>query len=116
MMPFSPRSPNRRMVLVGPELAGDLPMTAMSTPDLRVHSALESCAGTLRKIADYRPDESLQRRLDDLGERKEFLAQVEHEELLALVEFTQRRANESLEARLALSRLREAFPDALAVR
>ena len=53
----------------------------------------------------------MQRRLDDLGARKEFLDTAEHDELLALVDFTQHRTIEALEARLALSRLRDAFPD-----
>ena len=90
-------------------------MAAMFSPDLRVHSALESCVGALSKIANYRLEAPLQRRLDELGERKEFLVPAEHEELLGLVEFSQRRTIESLEARLALNRLRDAFPDAVAV-
>ena len=87
-------------------------MAAISSANPRVHSALEACVGTLSKIAGYRLEASLQRRLDDLGGRKEFLGPAEHEELLALVEFSQHRTVESLEARLALSRLRDAFPDA----
>ncbi len=90
-------------------------MATMSAPNLRVHSALEMCVGTLSKLANYRLEASFQRRLDDLGERKEFLGSDEHDELLALVEFSQRRSVESLEARLALSRLREAFPDAVLI-
>ena len=90
-------------------------MATISSPDLRVHSALETCVGTLSKLANYRLEASFQRRLDDLGDRKEFLGSEEHDELLALVEFSQRRSLESLEARLALSRLREAFPDAVLV-
>ena len=89
-------------------------MATISTTDPEVHSALETCIGALSKVANYRLETPLQRRLEDLGERKEFLGQAEHEELLALVEFGQRRTIEALEARLALRRLRDAFPDAIA--
>lgn len=91
-------------------------MTVMNSSELRVHSALEACAGALNHIADYQLESSLQRRLDDLGSRKEFLSPVEHEDLLALVEFSQRRHLEGLEARLALQKLREAFPESVAIR
>lgn len=90
-------------------------MAVTSSPELRVDSALKTCVGALSKIADYRLEASLQRRLDDLGGRKEFLGPDEHDELLGLVEFSQRRTIESLEARLALNRLRDAFPDAVQI-
>ena len=48
-----------------------------------------------------------------LGERKEFLSQAEHEELLALVDFAHRRTIEKLEARVALDRLRTVLPGVL---
>ena len=86
-------------------------MAVTSSPELRVDSALKTCVGALSKIADYRLEASLRRRLDDLGGRKEFFGPDEHDELLGLVEFSQRRTIESLEARLALNRLRDAFPD-----
>jgi hypothetical protein len=68
----------------------------------------------LSKLANYKPEARLQRRLDDLGARKEFLDTTEHDELLALVDFTQQRTIEALQARLALARLHEAFPNVLA--
>ncbi len=37
--------------------------------------------------------------MHELGERKEFLKQAEHDELLALVDFTRKRTIEKLEAR-----------------
>jgi hypothetical protein len=48
-----------------------------------------------------------------LGERKEFLSQGEHEELLALVDFAHKRTIEKLEAQAALDRLRAALPGVL---
>jgi len=45
-----------------------------------------------------------------LGERKEFLSQGEHEELLALIDFAHKRTIEKLEAQAALDRLRTALP------
>lgn len=68
-------------------------------------SAIALCASTLGKIADYELEPSLQQRLQDLGERKEFLSPKEHEELSTLVNIAQRRTIESLEAKLALKRL-----------
>jgi prephenate dehydrogenase len=76
-----------------------------------VRDALETCVGALNRLVTYKLKPSLQRRLDDLGARKEFLDTAEHDELLALVDFTQHRTIEALEAQLALSRLRNAFPN-----
>jgi hypothetical protein len=94
-------------------LKGDLKEFSMTTAtpvDARMRDALETCVGALNKLATYRLEPSLQRRLDDLGARKEFLNTTEHDELLALVDFTQHRTIEALEARLALTRLHDAFP------
>jgi hypothetical protein len=62
---------------------------------------------SLQSLADYELEPPLQRRMTDLGERKEFLTAAEHDELLSLVAFTERRTAEKLTARLALSRLQE---------
>ena len=86
-------------------------MTPLATLDPQARTALDTCVSTLRRIAAYQLAPQLQQRLDDLGTRKEFLDAAEHEQLLALVEFSQNRTIEALEAQLALSRLREAFPD-----
>ena len=43
--------------------------------DSPIRSAFEACASALTKIADYELESSLQERLQDLGERKEFLSQ-----------------------------------------
>ena len=69
------------------------------------------CIRSLRGLAQYELDDSLQRRLSDLGERKEFLDAAEHEELVSLVSFAERRTQEKLQAQLALRRLGEFLPD-----
>jgi hypothetical protein len=88
-----------------PQLAAAL----TSTPEFE--SALSLCVRSLRQIADYELDPTIDRRLRELGERKEFLDQAEHDALLALVEFSQRRSQEKLQAQLALKRLGEFMPE-----
>ena len=56
----------------------------------------------------YRLDPALDQRLRHLGERKEWLSTAEHDELLALVAFTQQRTLEKLEAEAALQDLHSA--------
>ena len=85
-------------------------MATAQTADLQLQSAVQACAGTLQKLADYELDPALDRQLHQLGERKEFLSQAEHEELLALVDFAQKRTVEKLEAQAVLERLRTALP------
>ncbi len=87
-------------------------MTTPAPDESQVPAALETCATRLTNLASYQLEPALRRRLDDLGARKEFLNPPERDELLALVAFSQRRTIEALEARLALRRLREAFPNA----
>jgi hypothetical protein len=74
----------------------------------RLQSALRTCERALRRVADYRLDPALDQRLRDLGERKEWLSQAEHDELLALVAFTQQRTLEKLDAEAALQELQSA--------
>jgi len=88
-------------------------MTTVSTADPQFQSAIQACAVALHRVADYELDPPLQKRLHDLGERKEFLTPAEHEELLALVNFVHKRTIEKLEAQRALARLRTAIPDVL---
>jgi hypothetical protein len=64
-------------------------------------------------MAEYELDPILSQRMHDLGERKEYLSQEEHDELLALVDFSHKRTIEKLEAQLALARLRAALPNML---
>jgi hypothetical protein len=56
----------------------------------------------LRRMADYELEPAIQRRMLDLGERKEFLGDDKRAELISLVEFSEHRMMERLEARLAL--------------
>ncbi len=64
-----------------------------------------SALAALRRVAGYTLPPALDRRILDLGERKESLTPEERDELMAWVEFTQQRSIERLEAELALRRL-----------
>jgi hypothetical protein len=86
-------------------------MSTVSTAEPKFRSALEACANALGRLADYELDPNLAKFVRDLSERKEFLDPSQHDELMALVAFSQQRAIEKLEARAALKRLRELFPD-----
>ena len=86
-------------------------MATVSTAEPKFRSALEACANALGRVADYELDPNLAKFLQELSERKEFLDPAQHDELMALVAFSQQRAIEKLEARAALKRLRELFPD-----
>ena len=85
-------------------------MTTVSTEDPQFQSAIEACAGALRRMAAYELNSTWTQRMHALGERKEYMKQAEHDELLALVDFTQKRTMEKLEAQAALARLRAALP------
>lgn len=88
-------------------------MATVSTEDPQFQRAIQACAVALRCMAAYEPDPSLHRRICKLGERKEFLSQGDHEELLALVDFAHKRMFEKLEAQAALDRLQTAIPGLL---
>jgi hypothetical protein len=88
-------------------------MATVSTEDPQFQRAIQACAVALRRMADYELDPSLHRRMQELGERKEFLSQGEQEELLALVDFAHQRTIEKLEAQAALDRLQTALPGVL---
>jgi hypothetical protein len=87
-------------------------MTVASTADLNLplKTALRSCIRTMQRLANYSLPPALDRRMLELGERKEFLDPNEHDELLALVAFTHERSAEKLQAELALRQLHGAFP------
>lgn len=78
-----------------------------------LESALTLCVGALRRVAEYELDPAINRRLQDLGERKEWLGDEEHDELMSLVAFTEQRTIDKLEAQLALKRLGEVVPQLL---
>jgi hypothetical protein len=89
-------------------------MAAVSIDNAQLQVTLQACAATLRKLAEYQLDPLLDQRLHQLGEQKEFLNQAEHGELLALVDFVQKRTIEKLEARVALESLHLTFPGVFA--
>jgi hypothetical protein len=89
-------------------------MSTISSNDPRVRKALQACVGTLRRLASYQLPPSIEQRLQALGEQKEFLDSAAHDELMALVAFSQQRTLEKLEAEVALRRLEEAFPEVVA--
>lgn len=77
----------------------------------RLRDALRSCADALVHVSGYELDPALNRRMRDLGERKDALTKDEYEELLSFIAFTEQRTREKLEAQLALRRLRELVPE-----
>jgi hypothetical protein len=85
--------------------------TANAGPiDSSAEPALQDCIAALRRVATYRLSPALDRRLLWLSENKDKLADTEHEELLALVEFAEERTAEKLQARAALKRIGERWP------
>jgi hypothetical protein len=86
-------------------------MATISTAEPKFQSAMSSCIAPLRRLAAYELDAPMARRLEELSERKEFLDQNEHEELMALVAFARQRTIEKLEAQIALNRIGEILPD-----
>ncbi len=86
-------------------------MSVLSTTNPQLRAAVHTCAQTLRRLAEYTLPPALDRHMRELGERKEFLSPAEHEQLLALVTFTEQRTLEKLQAELALKELQSLFPD-----
>ncbi len=75
-------------------------MAAATTADPQSHAALELSASASRKIAEYELEAPPQDRLQELGEQG-VPDPGEHDELMALGDFTRRRTIEALEAKLA---------------
>ena len=73
--------------------------------------ALLASVSTLRRAAEYVLPPELDRRILELGERKESLTPEERAELMAWVEFSQQRSIDRLDARAALRRLTSVFPE-----
>lgn len=88
-------------------------MATATVADPRLPGALGSCVATLRRLANYELDPPIARRLEELFDRKEFLNEPEHEELMRLVDFVRKRSLEKLEAQVALKELGEIFPEAV---
>jgi hypothetical protein len=72
-----------------------------------LQTALKSTTGALRRVASYSLPPALDRRILDLGERKDTLTHEERAELLAWVTFTQELSAEKLAAEVALCQLVE---------
>ncbi len=87
-------------------------MTVATLADTRVQSALRHGVRVLQRVAKYVLPAALDRRMQELGEQKEYLGSAEHDELLALVTFTQERTLEKLQAEVALRELQTLLPDA----
>ena len=73
--------------------------------------ALTESVAALRRLADYSLPAEFDRRMLELGERKESLSPEERAELLAWVRFSQERSVEKFGAVAALQRLTAAFPE-----
>lgn len=86
-------------------------MPTLSTIEPEFQSAIQAAVTSLRNVASYELEVRLASRMQDLAERKEFLNGPEHDELMALVDFTHHRSIEKLEAQVALKRLGEVLPD-----
>lgn len=86
-------------------------MSATAPVEPAWHVALASSVAALRRVAGYALPPELDRRILDLGERKDVLTAAERAELLAWVSFTQERSAERLEAEVALRRLATACPE-----
>jgi len=86
-------------------------MSATAPVEPAWQAALESSAAALRRVASYTLPPELDRRVLELGERKESLTEDERAELMAWVTFTQQRSVEKLEAEVALRRLAAVCPD-----
>lgn len=86
-------------------------MSATAPVEPTWQAALASSVATLRRVAGYTLPAELDRRVLDLGERKESLTEAERAELFAWVAFTQERSAEKLEAEVALHRLAVACPE-----
>jgi hypothetical protein len=74
-------------------------------------AALSSSVAALRRLANYTLPPELDRRILELGERKDTLTEEERAELMAWVAFTQQRSVEKLEAEVALRRLATVCPE-----
>lgn len=86
-------------------------MATLSTTDPNLQSAVQACVIALKGFVNYDLTPSLDRRMRDLGERKGELTSEEREELLALVDFSQKRTIEKLRAKLALEQLQQILPE-----
>jgi hypothetical protein len=73
-------------------------------------SCERDCIAALQRVASYHLPDAVDRRLVWLSENKEKLSQAQREELEALVEFTEERTIEKLQAQTLISRCAEHWP------
>ncbi len=86
-------------------------MTSVIDSEPQFQHAINRCAQALKRLACYELDPAINERMLTLGERKEFLEEAEHNELLSLIDFTEKRTLEKLEAQSALKQLGEFIPE-----
>jgi hypothetical protein len=86
-------------------------MSALSTLDRDVYSALEEAIGVLRDVAEYRLEDEVQHRIHDLLAKKETCSPEEREEHRQLADLWRKRTLQKLQALNALKRLRDAVPE-----
>jgi hypothetical protein len=86
-------------------------MSSVSTNDPRFRAAIRNSIQAHKQVAEYQLPSALDRQMLEWGERKEFLSPAEHAQLMALVDFSQQRTIEKLQAELALKELKTFFPD-----
>lgn len=92
------------------ELEGDI-MPAPSAPNSDWDAALTASTQALPRVAGFVLPTALDRRILDLGERKDELTPTERAELLAWVTLALDRSAEKLEAEVALRRLAAVCPE-----
>jgi len=85
--------------------------STVSNFDSELRSAVSATVASLRRLSEYDLEPAICRRMQDLGERKDALNSDEHAELDVLVEFSQRRSIDKLQAQVALNKLRTAPPE-----
>jgi hypothetical protein len=78
-----------------------------------VDALIQDCAATLRNLAAYQLPAALNGRLLWLSENKEKLTESERGELNALIDFSEDRTVEKLQAKVMLRRLADAWPHLL---
>jgi hypothetical protein len=78
--------------------------------NVAVDSLIQDCAATFQKVARYELPAAMDRRLLWLSENKETLTEAEREELHALIDFSEDRTVEKLQAKVLLQRLAEVWP------
>jgi len=78
--------------------------------DRNLYSALEEAVGVLRNVAEYRLEEEVEQRMQELAERKDSCSSAEREEHRQFADFWRRRTLQKLQAMNVLKRLHEVAP------